>query len=322
MPDTMNRRHLLGLAGLAAAATGLAACGRAGTPSALVAAPSGEPSPDVSGAVTASPSDSPSGSPSASPSTSPSASPSAAPTPSPSPSPTASPSRSPSASPSRSPSPSPSKSRSTTPSTSPSGRPTAIPANPNLSSNDALARLTAGNKRWASGKPIHPDQSVKDRQSLAGDQTAFAVIVGCTDSRVPPELVFDQGIGQIAVIRSAAEALDDLGLGSVEGAIADTGANLIYVLGHTDCESIAMARTAFATNGGNAPGHQQNVVDILGPADDLTKGESVDEMAREQVRQTVATLRNDPTLVALQKNGLQVVGGFYRQRSGLATVIM
>jgi len=156
---------------------------------------------------------------------------------------------------------------------------------------------------------------------VAGDQTAFAVIVGCTDSRVPPELVFDQGLGQIAVIRSAAEALDDLGLGSVEGAIADTGANLIYVLGHTDCESIAMARTAFATNDGNAPGHQQNVVDILGPADDLTKGKSVDDMAREQVRQTVATLRNDPTLTALQKKGLRVVGGFYHQRSGLATII-
>jgi carbonic anhydrase len=101
-----------------------------------------------------------------------------------------------------------------------------------------LERLVAGNMRFASGHPIHPDETLQRLRDLKRGQHPFVVMVSCSDSRVPPELVFDQGFGDIFSIRTAGNVMGDYELGSIEYAIEHFQCSLIVVLGHTDCGAI------------------------------------------------------------------------------------
>jgi carbonic anhydrase len=107
--------------------------------------------------------------------------------------------------------------------------------------NVAKARLHEGNARVVSGKATCPRQSNAVRAALATTQKPFAVIVSCSDSRVPPELIFDQGLGDLFVIRVAGEVLDGPALGSVEYGVAHLGARLVVVLGHERCGAVQAA---------------------------------------------------------------------------------
>jgi carbonic anhydrase len=105
----------------------------------------------------------------------------------------------------------------------------------------ALARLLAGNGRYAQGKSIHPEQDPRRRESLNAGQNPFAVIIGCSDSRVPPEIVFDEGLGELFVIRNAGHVIDNAVLGSVEYAVSHLGVSLVVVLGHSKCGAVSAA---------------------------------------------------------------------------------
>ena len=192
---------------------------------------------------------------------------------------------------------------------------------------EALRLLMEGNQRWATGQLEHPHQSVERRLEVARHQDPLAVVFSCIDSRVPPEIVFDRGVGDLFVIRTGAQALDDLVvLGSVEfGPNGYRSARLIVVLGHEGCGAITAAIQSIQT-GVPAPGHIQAVVDALRPAYDAAISQPgddlVEKMVRAQVVLTVRRLQNDPLIAELIRNeGLMVVGGRYGLVSGQVELI-
>ena len=144
---------------------------------------------------------------------------------------------------------------------------------PSVSADEALARLKAGNQRFAnasvsSGKPVGAR-----RAATAEGQHPFAIIVGCADSRTSPEIVFDQSIGDLFVIRTAGNLVDDYALGSIEYAVAHLGQRLIVVLGHQKCGAVKAA-----LSGGEAPGHVHALVSAIRPAVQAVKGKPGDPL--------------------------------------------
>jgi carbonic anhydrase len=193
--------------------------------------------------------------------------------------------------------------------------------------DEALRLLMEGNQRWVQGQLEHPHQSVARRLEVAPHQDPFAVVFSCIDSRVPPEIVFDRGVGDLFVVRTGAQALDELVvLGSLEfGPNGYPSARLIFVLGHQGCGAITAAIDSIQS-GVPAPGHIQAVVDALRPAYDLAVSEPgddlVEKMVRAQVVLTVQRLRDDPLLAALiRSEGLKVVGGRYDLTTGRVEII-
>jgi carbonic anhydrase len=101
-----------------------------------------------------------------------------------------------------------------------------------------LQKLEEGNKRFAAGKPVHPDETLERLRELKKGQHPFAIVVSCSDSRVPAELVFDQGLGDIFSIRTAGNVMGDYELGSIEYAVEHLDCKLVVVMGHKDCGAI------------------------------------------------------------------------------------
>jgi carbonic anhydrase len=112
-----------------------------------------------------------------------------------------------------------------------------------ISSEEALKMLIEGNARFVSGASINPNQSSKDIERLSKGQHPFAIILGCSDSRIPPEVVFDQGLGDLFVIRTAGEVVDSIGIGSIEYAAEHLHVSLIVVLGHGKCGAVTAAHS-------------------------------------------------------------------------------
>ncbi|MGE5762646.1 MAG: carbonic anhydrase [Mycobacterium leprae] len=197
------------------------------------------------------------------------------------------------------------------------------------SPREALARLLAGNRRWVNGEPRHPHQATSRRRSVAAGQAPFAAVLTCIDSRVPPELLFDQGLGDVLVIRTAGQAVDRVALGSLEFGPDELRVPLVFVLGHERCGAVTAAIAAIRQHRGRAPGHIQHVVDALRPAYTLAVrqpiregGDLVDTMVRAQTRLTVAQLRRDHLLAErLRRGALAVVGGRYDLDTGRVEVI-
>jgi carbonic anhydrase len=207
--------------------------------------------------------------------------------------------------------------------------PAAPSSHPRGPDEDPLTILLRGNERWALGKPEHPDQSVarREEQALVAHQTPFAMVVSCIDSRVPPEIIFDQGIGNIFVIRTAGETIDDLVLGSIEyGPVINASPQLVMVLGHDRCGAIHEAIHAIEHPDPPPPGHIGALVDALRPAYDIAVKEQPpdleDHMIDVQVRLMVAVLKHDPVLAQRVADGkLSIVGGRYDLFFGRVSII-
>lgn len=185
---------------------------------------------------------------------------------------------------------------------------------------EALARLLAGNERFVAGRPQHPHDSASWREGLTGGQQPFAAVLGCSDSRVPPELVFDEGLGDLFVIRQAGHVADEDTLGSLEYAVEHLGVRLVAVLGHQSCGAVQAAVSAVLRD---APvtGH------ILRLVDDLTtpilevqhqRGDLAENAIRANVRHVVCRLRGaGPLLRRRVRSGqVEVVGTYYSLRTG------
>ena len=191
---------------------------------------------------------------------------------------------------------------------------------------EALRLLMEGNQRWVRGRLEHPHQSAERRREVAAHQDPLALVFSCIDSRVPPEIVFESGIGDLFVFRTGAEAMDNqVVLGSVEfGPNGYESSRLIFVLGHERCGAVTAAIAAIES-GEPAPGHIQAVVDALRPAYDVAvgqPGDMVENMVRAQVRLDVAELKADPLIARLiADHGLLVVGGQYDLTSGAVEII-
>lgn len=191
---------------------------------------------------------------------------------------------------------------------------------------DALKTLLEGNARWMRGELEHPRQTIERRREVASHQEPFAVLFSCIDSRVPPEIIFDCGIGDLFVVRTGGEALDDMVvLGSPEfGPSGYASARLIMVLGHQRCGAVIAAIESIQT-GVPAPGHITAVVDALRPAYAVAAGQPgdlVENMVLAQVKLTVAALKADSLLAKLvADDGLVIVGARYDLDSGAVEVI-
>jgi carbonic anhydrase len=191
--------------------------------------------------------------------------------------------------------------------------------------NQALQLLMAGNRRWVRGRLAHPNLSVARRRALRHEQNPFATVFSCIDSRVPPEVVFDRGIGDLAVVRTGAHIIDaSVVLGSVEFAPDHLATPLILVMGHQRCGAVKAAIETIQT-GGTAPGHIQSVVDALRPAYAVAirqRGNLLDNMVRAQTKLAVIALRAAPVIKSLISQGkLRVIGGYYSLDTGRVSII-
>ena len=181
---------------------------------------------------------------------------------------------------------------------------------------DPLARLQEGNARFVAGAPTAADRGAGRRAEVAQGQHPFAIIVCCSDSRVGPEVVFDQGLGDIFVVRTAGEVVDDVGLGSIEYAAEHLHVPLILVLGHQRCGAVDAA-----VSGAQPHDHLASVLAAIQPAVAKSQGEpgdKLDNAVRAQVRHVVEELAgSQPVLAEEVKAGhLKVVGARYDLDTG------
>ena len=186
----------------------------------------------------------------------------------------------------------------------------------------ALDLLAKGNQRYVSGHLEHPRQSPGRRTELANTQVPSAIIIGCSDSRTSPELVFDQGLGDLFVIRAAGNVIDDHALGSAEYATEHLGTKLIVVLGHERCGAVNAARDSVASNS-EPHDHIASIVASIRPAVDATKGSDAEATCRANVKDVVAALRSsEPVLRGMvDSKQIQVVGAYYDLDTGVVTFL-
>lgn len=168
-----------------------------------------------------------------------------------------------------------------------------------LTPTEAWSALRDGNDRFVRGAMEHPSQGIDHRASLSREQHPFAVIFGCSDSRVAAEIIFDQGLGDVFVVRTAGHVLDTAVIGSIEYGVELLGASLVVVLGHDSCGAVAAATTALTT--GQLPrGFVRAIVDRVIPSIvNIAGGEdrralaslTAAELGHEHVRHTVSMLQ-------------------------------
>ena len=186
----------------------------------------------------------------------------------------------------------------------------------------AMQKLIDGNIRYVLGKSEKPRQNSERRKDVAQSQHPFAIIVTCSDSRVPPEILFDQGIGDLFIIRTAGNVIDDAALGSIEYAAEHLGVQLVAVVGHERCGAVDAT-----VKGGEAPGHIANLVKYIEPAVKKAKekkgGDILDNSIHENVLMTVEKLKESKPLLKelCEKGKLKAVGAYYDLDSGTVEFI-
>jgi carbonic anhydrase len=194
--------------------------------------------------------------------------------------------------------------------------PLVLAADPDAASvpaDAALAKLKEGNLRFATSETSQSKATAARRAETAQAQHPFAIIVGCADSRTPPELIFDQNLGDLFVVRTAGNLVDDHALGSIEYAVAHLGARLVVVLGHSRCGAVSAALES-----DHAPGHIQSLVRDIQPAVKAAKGKSGDALAAavtENAHRVTAEIKAKAALGDLAKD-VQIVSAIYDLDTG------
>ena len=193
---------------------------------------------------------------------------------------------------------------------------------PAVAPAEAISKLKEGNGRYTSGNLQHPGQTAERRTELANTQHPFATILSCSDSRVPPEIVFDQGLGDLFIVRVAGNVINDEGLGSVEYSVDHLGSRLILVLGHQNCGAVKAARETIAAKG-NAPGHIESLVTAIKPAVEATAKEDLDATIKVNVKHVVQALRSSTPILKAEVDAgkIQVIGGYYSLDTGAVTFL-
>jgi carbonic anhydrase len=197
-----------------------------------------------------------------------------------------------------------------------------------ISASEGLERLREGNRRFVSGvRSSDPLTGHTRRNELANGQEPFAIILGCSDSRVPAEIVFDQGLGDLFVIRVAGNIVAPSQVGSVEFAAARFGTRLVVVLGHSSCGAITATLEELARPGSEQSRNLRSIVDRVRPsvesllATDLAQDHEalVRAAVRANIRVSANHLRHGSDLLEqlIQTDGLLVVGAEYSLETGM-----
>lgn len=181
----------------------------------------------------------------------------------------------------------------------------------------ALQKLTGGNKRFQQAKSIHPRQDPALIKRLSDGQYPFATIVGCSDSRVSGEILFDQGFGDLFVVRTAGQVMAEASYATIEYAYLSLGTKLVVVLGHSTCGAV----NAAIKNPENPPGHIVALINAIKPAATQTKkmpGDKLDNAVRQNVINQVNELRELESILsrAYDKGDLLIVGAVYNLATG------
>lgn len=178
---------------------------------------------------------------------------------------------------------------------------------------EALNQLIKGNERYSSDQLIHPNRSSTRRESLSNSQAPFAAVVGCSDSRVSPTLIFDQGVGDIFEVRIAGNVLGPIELASVEYAVKILGSSLIFILGHENCGAVDAV----------LKGQTQDIEPIADKIKDALSNISnpskitLETAIKANVRNVISQLKANPLIKQfIQQKKLEVVGGYYHLESG------
>jgi carbonic anhydrase len=199
-----------------------------------------------------------------------------------------------------------------------------------ISAQDALARLRDGNRRFVANEPTASAQlTPSQRLALTNGQEPFAIVLGCSDSRVPAELVFDQGFGDLFVIRVAGNIVAPSQVGSVEFAAARFGTRLVVVMGHSQCGAVTAAVEEALGRATNESRNLRSIVDRVRPSVETVvsarAGDDVETLVshavRANVRASVDHLRHGSALLEglIQRDGLLVIGAEYSLDSGAVT---
>ena len=185
-----------------------------------------------------------------------------------------------------------------------------------LDAEESLKKLMDGNRRFVSETYDRGDISPGRRAEISKGQRPFAVIVDCSDSRVVPEFIFDQGLGDLFVIRTAGNIVDDIAIGSVEYAVKHLGVRLVLVLGHDDCGAVKAT-----VAGGKAEGHIDAILQAIRPAVAVAMqkpGNLLDNAIAQNVDMVINRLQSAQPILAqaLQTGDVRIVGGVYHLKDG------
>ena len=222
------------------------------------------------------------------------------------------------------------------------------PTDPEQSTANATwSRMLAGNRRFAEGKAEHPWQDAQTRESLIDRQNPDAAVLSCSDSRVPPEIVFDQGLGDLFTVRTAGQVVDDGVLASLEYAVSELGVSLLVVLGHQGCGAVHMAMDGLDAMLHEATADADDSIaaaELMDSLDErIAESESIimrsvgmsvwqareaeleaqDDIERVHVASTIENLvsRSEVIQTALAEDRLMLVGARYQLDTGLVEVL-
>jgi carbonic anhydrase len=182
----------------------------------------------------------------------------------------------------------------------------------------ALEQLIEGNNRYKAEKLLHPNQSKESRICKAKGQNPFAIILGCSDSRVAPELIFDQGIGDLFVVRVAGNVVGSVELDSIDYSALYLKSSIILVLGHQSCGAIQAVIDGKTQD-------IQSVAALIEPSLQLAKsqkGSLIENTVKDNVLYVVDSLKKTPIIATLmKKKKIDVVGGYYDFQTGGVEII-
>jgi carbonic anhydrase len=191
---------------------------------------------------------------------------------------------------------------------------------------EALRELLAGNERFVAGARLHPHQDAERRAALVHSQRPFAVVFGCSDSRLAAEIIFDRGLGDLFVVRTAGHIVGPEVLASIEYGVCVLGAPLVVVLGHDSCGAVRATHDALIGNAPPTPGLRP-IVDRIAPSlpDDAATAD-LDAVSATHVRRTVEEIARSGEVAsgiekAVRSGACGVAGLTYRLSEGRVTVI-
>ena len=190
----------------------------------------------------------------------------------------------------------------------------------------ALEILLEGNKRFVEEKSIHPNRCHETRNSLLCEQTPFAIIVSCSDSRVPTEIIFDVGLGDIFAIRTAGHVLSPEVMGSIEYAVQSLGCKLIMILGHDHCGAIKSAIKAYEEKKENISDNLKSILNHMYPVlKNLPNNveNKLDCAIKSNIKYQVNDLLNKDKFIAekFEQKEILVVGANYNLSTGVVSIL-
>jgi carbonic anhydrase len=193
-------------------------------------------------------------------------------------------------------------------------------AKQNITSDNALNELLQGNQRFANQKTNKPNQGVFRLREVAKGQKPFAAILGCADSRVPAEIIFDQGLGDLFVVRVAGNVATPEEIGSLEYGTLVLGAKIILVLGHERCGAVKAT-----IDNQPVPGKIGTILGQIKPAVTASQAQTGDRLKNAtiaNIKNQIAILKTSPVVKGLiEKGKLKIVGGFYDLDTGIVTKV-